>query len=666
MYEGEDALVALYEPSAAEAISSITLEIDYLSRNSTMNAEKTIDYEEFCGYFVRAFKDFVLASQQPMVIAYAGTKLAVHVQSVELIDVQSMNAAAKGVRGVFGAQSVVRLTAARGSLLRIAGSAAAGANTALLAPSFRFEDLGIGGLDDEFKSIFRRAFASRIFPASIVEKMGIRHVKGIILHGPPGTGKTLMARQIGRMLNAHEPIKVNGPEILNKYVGQSEENVRKLFSAAEAEYRERGDDSQLHIVIFDEIDAICKQRGSRPDATGVGDTVVNQLLAKLDGVDQLNNILVIGMTNRLDLLDDALLRPGRFEVHIEIGLPDEAGRRQIFAIHTAKMQQNELLAADVNLDALAARAKNFSGAEITGLINSAASFAFNRHVKVESGARVAPDAADLRVGMRDFDAAFGEVRAAFGRSDADFEGCAAYGLIPFDARIADILHGGALMVSQLASSSRTRIASLLLYGPNGAGTTALAARIAAASAFPFVKRIAADSMVGFSEAGKAASIAKVFADAHKSPFSVVVVDAIERLLEFVPIGPRFSNLILQTLAVLVRKSPPSGHKLLIVGTTARRTLLEDMDFAAAFDRHSAVPSISSVEALVCVLAALEGVLTAEEVAAIRSRILAEGVSFDIGVKHVINAAEMCVQEKRPEERVEMFVELLLAHGVSAS
>jgi vesicle-fusing ATPase len=118
------------------------------------------------------------------------------------------------------------------------------------------------------------------------------------LFGPPGTGKTLMARQIGKMLNAREPKIVNGPEILNKFVGQSEENIRKLFADAEKEvrrtgpppdakihltrqYKQRGDESGLHIIIFDELDAICKQRGSTGGGTGVGDSVVNQLLSKV-------------------------------------------------------------------------------------------------------------------------------------------------------------------------------------------------------------------------------------------------------------------------------------------------------------------------------------------------------------------------------------------------
>jgi vesicle-fusing ATPase len=200
----------------------------------------------------------------------------------------------------------------------------------------------------------------------VIQKLGINHVKGILLYGPPGTGKTLMARQIGKMLNGKEPKKVNGPEILNKYVGESEKNIRDLFKEAEAEQQARGPNSSLHIIIFDEIDAICKQRGSRNDGTGVADTIVNQLLAKIDGVEALNNILVIGMTNRKDLIDEALLRPGRLEVLMEIGLPDEKGRLQIIRIHTTKIRENSFLSPDVNLEQLARETKNFSGAEIEG------------------------------------------------------------------------------------------------------------------------------------------------------------------------------------------------------------------------------------------------------------------------------------------------------------
>lgn len=148
----------------------------------------------------------------------------------------------------------------------------------------------------------------------------------MLLYGPPGTGKTLIARKIAMALECDDPKIVNGPEIFDKYVGGSEEKMRKLFEEAEKDELAMGDESKLHIIIFDEIDAICKPRGSITSGTGVHESVVNQFLSKIDGVNSLNNILVIGMTNRKDMIDEAVLRPGRLEIKIEIGLPDEFGR----------------------------------------------------------------------------------------------------------------------------------------------------------------------------------------------------------------------------------------------------------------------------------------------------------------------------------------------------
>ena len=128
----------------------------------------------------------------------------------------------------------------------------------IINPDWDFTKMGVGGLDTEFNAIFRRAFASRVFPPEVMEQLGCKHVKGILLFGPPGTGKTLMARQIGQMLNSREPKIVNGPQILDKYVGESEANIRKLFAEAEEEEKRMGPLSGLHIIIFDEIDAICK------------------------------------------------------------------------------------------------------------------------------------------------------------------------------------------------------------------------------------------------------------------------------------------------------------------------------------------------------------------------------------------------------------------------
>ena len=167
----------------------------------------------------------------------------------------------------------------------------------------QIQQMEVGGLDKEIQDIFRRAFIPRLFPPSLLKTFGEPPVRGILLYGPPGCGKTLMARQIGKLLNGKEPKIVNGPEIFSKFVGEAEANIRKLFLEAEEEYKLKKDNSGLHVIVFDEIDAICKKRGRTADSSGVNDSVVNQLLSKIDGVNELNNILIIGMTNRKDLLD---------------------------------------------------------------------------------------------------------------------------------------------------------------------------------------------------------------------------------------------------------------------------------------------------------------------------------------------------------------------------
>jgi vesicle-fusing ATPase len=155
----------------------------------------------------------------------------------------------------------------------------------------------------------------------------------------------------------------------------------------------------------------------------------------MDGVDQLNNILIIGMTNRIDMIDEALLRPGRLEVHMEISLPDEHGRHQILHIHTAKMRTNGVMDRDVDLNELAKLTKNFSGAEIGGLVKSAASFAFNRHVKVGTIAGISDDVENLRVNSDDFANALDEVHPAFGVSEEELAQVIQNGIIHYDTSV---------------------------------------------------------------------------------------------------------------------------------------------------------------------------------------------------------------------------------------
>ncbi|KAF9094458.1 transport between ER and Golgi ATPase protein [Mortierella sp. GBA35] len=595
-------------------LSNIEIEVSLFVKNSEFRGE--FDAKEMARHFITVFNNQVLAVDQALVLDFQDTRLILIPKQVQLVSSDALMNGNRGpngeelptrdgYRGVLTQQAQVQFVRAQDSNIKLKGAARNKPAVTLIQPDFKFEDMGIGGLDAEFSNMFRRAFASRIFPPSLVEKMGIQHVKGILLYGPPGTGKTLMAREIGKMLNGREPKIVNGPEVLSKFVGQSEENIRKLFIDAENEYKDKGEDSSLHIIIFDELDAICKQRGSKNDNTGVGDSVVNQLLAKMDGVEQLNNILIIGMTNRKDMIDEALLRPGRMEVHMEIGLPDESGRLQILKIHTHKAMENNLLAPDVDMVELAALTKNFTGAEINGLVKSAYSFAFNRHVKVGTLAGTTGDLENMKIQRADFLGALQEVHAAFGSAEEELDSCIANGIIHFSAQIDRILKEGSLRVEQVKHSERTPLVSLLLHGPPGAGKTALAATMAMESQFPFIKLISPETMIGMNEMQKVNAIHRVFQDSYKSLLSVIVMDDIERLLDYTPIGSRFSNTVLQALAVLLKKAPPKGRRLLVLTTTTRRHVLEEMDLMDSFSSELYVENLRSLQEVNTVVKSLK-------------------------------------------------------------
>ncbi|KAJ3121172.1 transport between ER and Golgi ATPase protein, partial [Nowakowskiella sp. JEL0407] len=646
-------------------LGNLDLQISFANRSQ--EAKDYIDVKEIESTFQNNFESQIFTVGQSLIFDFKGVNILATVMNVATIDIESLkrgietNGGPRNTRGVLIKQTALNIVKDPDSNIKLKGTKSA--MTSIIQPNFKFEDMGIGGLDNEFSAIFRRAFASRIFPPSIVERLGIQHVKGILLFGPPGTGKTLMARQIGKMLNAKDPIIVNGPEILNKFVGQSEENIRKLFAPAEQEYKQKGEESSLHIIIFDELDAICKQRGAKNDGTGVGDSVVNQLLSKMDGVDQLNNILIIGMTNRLDMIDEALLRPGRMEIHMEISLPDEKGRVQILKVHTSQMARNGLLGEDVDLAELAVLTKNFSGAEIAGLIKSASSFAFNRHVEVGTLAGVKQDYENMHVTRSDFMRALDEVKPAFGISDAELQQCILNGIIKYSDKVQRVLNDGRLFVEQVRNSERTPLVSVLLHGPPNSGKTALAATIAMQSDFPFIKLISPETMVGFSESAKISMINKVFTDAYKSPYSVIMIDSIERLIEYVSIGPRFSNSVLQTLLVLLKRPPPKNKRLLIIGTTSQRSILEQMEVTDAFNALLYVGDVDSLASVDFVLQEL-GVFGDAERRSAMKLLQDLGVNnrdrrISIGIKKLITLIEMANQDL---EKVEKFANVVIEEG----
>jgi vesicle-fusing ATPase len=381
----------------------------------------------------------------------------------------------------------------------------------------------------------------------------------------------------------------------------------------------------------------------------------------MDGVDQLNNILLIGMTNRKDMIDDALLRPGRLEVHVEISLPDEAGRAQILGIHTQNMRQSDLMDPSVNLSELATLTKNYSGAEIAGLVKAATSFAFNRHIDSGKTVRVKDDAAEMKVNHSDFIHALDEIQPAFGVSEDEIKRCIEHGIINYSDKIDNVLQEGEALARGLGRPEQTTLWSVLLNGPPGSGKTALAAQIALDSGAPFIKMVCPEDVAGYNEAAKIQHILRVFNDAYKSQTSVVVVDDIETLIDYVSVGPRFSNSVLQTLKVLFKKRPPKNRRLLILATTSERALMKELNIYNSFNSDIDIPNVTSHEELRHVMEKSE-VFASEQVAEALERIdplkgeTPYSMTFGVGIKKVFDGIELA--KKTPDQLVNQFVRFI--------
>ena len=253
----------------------------------------------------------------------------------------------------------------------------------------------VGGLEDT-KERLRETIQWPLEYPEVFDQLDMEAAKGVLMYGPPGTGKTLLAKAVANESESNF-ISIKGPELLNKFVGESEKGVREVFSKAR--------ENAPTIVFFDEIDSIATERGKNSGDSGVGERVVSQLLTELDGLESLEDVVVIATTNRPDLIDSALLRPGRLDRHVHVPVPDEDARRKILEVHT----REKPLADDVDLDRIARESDGYVGADLEAVAREASMQASREFIASVPREEVGESVGNVRVTMDHFRAALEEV-----------------------------------------------------------------------------------------------------------------------------------------------------------------------------------------------------------------------------------------------------------------
>ncbi len=385
-------------------------------------------------------------------------------------------------------------------------------------PEITYED--IGGLSEEIKKI-REMVEIPLKHPEIFQKLGVEPPKGVLLHGPPGTGKTLLAKAVANESEANF-ILLNGPEIMSKFYGESEKKIRNIFEEAEK--------TAPAIIFIDEIDAIAPKR---EDVGGeVERRVVSQLLTMMDGLKSRGKVIVIGATNRINAIDPALRRPGRFDRELKINVPDKAGRLAILKIHTRGMP----LEKKINLDELASMTHGFVGADLESLAKEAAMNVLRKFLpklKLEEGEEIPKEILEkLIVKQDDFMAALKVVRPSAMREvlvETPSVGWDSIGgLITIKQELKEAVEWPIKYPESFERMGIRPSRGILLYGPPGTGKTLLAKAVAKESEANFiqVKGPSLLSMwVGKSEEG----MRKIFERARQVAPCVVFFDEIDSL-----------------------------------------------------------------------------------------------------------------------------------------
>lgn len=442
-----------------------------------------------------------------------------------------------------------------------------------------YED--IGGLDKELQQVREMVELPMNHP-ELFDRLGIDAPKGVLLEGPPGTGKTLIAEAVANEVDA-EFFTISGPEIMSKYFGESEQQLRAVF--------EEAGEAESAIIFIDEIDSIAPERG---EATGdVEKRVVAQLLALMDGLEEDREVVVIGATNRVDAMDAALRRGGRFDREIEVGVPSKDGRREILDVHTRSMP----LADGIDLDSYAESTHGFVGADIESFVKESAMIALRRvRPDLDLDAEQIPldVLQQINVTEEDFAAAIKQVEPSALREvfvevpDVSWDNVG--GLEETQERLRETVQWPLNFPDVFADMDMAAPSGILLYGPPGTGKTLMAKAVANESETNFISVKGPellDKYVGESEAG----VREVFDKARSNAPTVVFFDEIDAIAT--PRGSGDSNNVNERVVsqLLTELDGMEGMEdVTVIATTNRPDLIDGaLMRPGRLDRHIHVP-----------------------------------------------------------------------------